>query len=209
MRLRGGTLLLCQDYCIDSVPRKRINNFYQLNLEIMTPHISMWRISFFYWKCGGGGAYNRHSALPLSSGDRAWKLRRSAIQHRRPMEFFSQNSFDSLAPVLAADAPLEALGLSVRTSNALKGVGCATIDDVLRLDIHAPIRGLGRKAKEELLAKLNDAGLVHPLAGNPSEIRMLERSLARIEERVDAALGLVAKEIRSARQRLRKLKTRG
>src|SRR5436305_14989845 len=122
------------------------------------------------------------------------------MQHRRPMEFPSQNSVDSLAPILPADAPLEALGLSVRTSNALKGVGCATIDDVLRLDIQAPIRGLGRKAKEELLTKLDDAGLAHPLAGQPSEIRLLERSLARIEERVDAALGLVAKEIRSARQ---------
>ena len=124
------------------------------------------------------------------------------------MELPSQNSVDSLAPILPADAPLEALGLSVRTSNALKGVGCATIDDVLRLDIQAPIRGLGRKAKQELLTRLDDAGLAHPLAGQPSEIRMLERSLARIEERVDSALGLVAKEIRSARQRLRKLKAR-
>jgi hypothetical protein len=124
------------------------------------------------------------------------------------MEFPSQNSFDSIAPVLAADSPLEALGLSVRTRNALKSVGCATIDDVLRLDIRAPIRGLGRKAREELCTKLDDAGLAHPLAGQPSEIRMLERSLARIEERVDSALGSVAKEIRSARERLRKLKAR-
>ena len=124
------------------------------------------------------------------------------------MEFPFQNSFDSLAPAVPADSPLEALGLSVRTSNALKSVGCATIEDVLRLDIQAPIRGLGRKAKEELLTKLDDAGMTHPLAGQPSEIRKLERSLARIEERVDAALGLIAKEIRSARQRLRRLKTR-
>ena len=124
------------------------------------------------------------------------------------MEFPSQNPFDSIAPVLAVDSPLEALRLSVRTRNALKSVGCATIDDVLRLDIQAPIRGLGRKAREELFTKLDDAGLAHPLAGQPSEIRMLERSLARIEERVDAALGSVAKEIRSARQRLRKLKAR-
>jgi hypothetical protein len=124
------------------------------------------------------------------------------------MEFPSQNAVDSLAPVLSADSPLEALGLSVRTRNALKGVGCATVEDVLRLDIQAPIRGLGRKAKEELLTRLDDVGLAHPLAGQPSEIRMLERSLERIEERVDAALGSVAKEIRSARQRLRKLKAR-
>lgn len=124
------------------------------------------------------------------------------------MESLSQNSLDSLAPVLPAGSPLEALGLTVRTRNALKSVGCSTVEDVLRLDIQTPIRGLGRKAKEELLTKLDDAGLAHPSAGQPSEIRMLERSLERIEERVDAALGSVAKEIRSARQRLRKLKAR-
>jgi len=124
------------------------------------------------------------------------------------MDFGSQKSFDSLAPAVPADSPLEALGLTVRTRNALKGVGCTTIEDVLRLDIQAPIRGLGRKAKDELLTKLEDAGMSHPQAGQPSEIRLLERSLARIEERIDAALGSVAKEIRSARQRLRKLKAR-
>jgi hypothetical protein len=124
------------------------------------------------------------------------------------MDLLSPNSHERPGTVIPAASPLEALGLSVRTRNALKSVGCATIDDVLRLDIQSPIRGLGRKAKEELLAKLDEAGLSHPLAGQPSEIRLLERSLARIEERVDAALGLIAKEIRSARQRLRKLKAR-
>ena len=174
----------------------------------MVTHICMWRISFFYWKCGGGRAYNRHSALPLSSGARAWKLRRSPHAAPETHGIPFAKLFRLTRAGIAADSPLEALGLSVRTRNALKGVGCSTIDDVLRLDIQAPIRGLGRKAKEELLTKLDDAGLTHPLAGQPSEIRMLERSLARIEERVDAALGSVAKEIRSARQRLRKLKAR-
>jgi hypothetical protein len=124
------------------------------------------------------------------------------------MELPLPNSVDAPMPVLPAESPLEALGLSVRTRNALKGVGCSTVEDVLRLDIQTPIRGLGRKAKEELITKLDDAGLTHPSAGQPSEIRMLERSLERIEERVDAALGSVAKEIRSARLRLRKLKSR-
>lgn len=124
------------------------------------------------------------------------------------MESPSSNPLDSIMPVLPAGSPLEALGLSVRTRNALKGVGCSTVDDVLRLDIQTPIRGLGRKAKEELITKLDDAGLTHPGAGQSSEIRLLERSLERIEERVDAALGSVAKEIRSARQRLMKLKGR-
>src|SRR5436305_12277408 len=71
------------------------------------------------------------------------------MQHRRLMEFPSQNGIDAVAPALPAGSPLEALGLSVRTRNALKSVGCASIEDVLRLDIQTPIRGLGRKAKEE------------------------------------------------------------
>src|SRR5690242_14083373 len=61
------------------------------------------------------------------------------MQHRRLMEFLSPNSFDSVAPVMPVNSPLEALGLSVRTRNALKSVGCATVDDILRLDIQAPI----------------------------------------------------------------------
>jgi hypothetical protein len=56
--------------------------------------------------------------------------------------------------------------------------------------------------------QLDDAGIAHPQAGQPSEIRLLERSLARIEQRVDAALASVAKEIRLARRQLRKLKSR-
>ncbi len=124
------------------------------------------------------------------------------------MDSPSPNQIDPVAPILPAQAPLEQLGLSVRTRNALKGVGCSTVEDVLRLDIQSPIRGLGRKAKEELLGKLDEAGYSHPAAGHPSEITMLERSLSRIEERIDATLGSVAKEIRFARQRLRKLRAR-
>ena len=117
-------------------------------------------------------------------------------------------SADPPAPQIDPGAPLEALGLSVRTRNALKAVGCGTVQSVLRLDLATPIRGLGRKAREEILVKLEDAGLSHPSAGQVSEITMLERSLERMQDRVDAALAALTKEIGSARQRLRKLKTR-
>src|SRR5436309_7207772 len=49
------------------------------------------------------------------------------------------------APKLVAlESPLEDLGLSVRTRNALHGVGCHTVDDALRLDLSSSGRGLGR-----------------------------------------------------------------
>src|SRR5690349_2081075 len=113
----------------------------------------------------------------------------------------------SARPISAASR-LEDLGLPVRARNALRAAGCATIDDVLRLYLAVPIRGLGRKAKDELFEKLADAGFSHPGDEHrASEISMLERSLEKIEERMDSALSMLAKELRSARVRLQRLKS--
>ena len=110
---------------------------------------------------------------------------------------------------ITVDARLEDLGLSVRTRNAVKGVGCTTIGDLLRLDLEAPVRGLGRIAKEELLVKLERAGMPHPSDLQPaSEISRIERNLERMQERVDSTFGALSKEIRAARQRLRRLRIR-
>ena len=110
---------------------------------------------------------------------------------------------------LPAETGLNEIGLSVRTLNALRGVGCNTVEDVLRLDLSTPIRGLGRIAKQELLGKLERAGFSHPESGQPaSEISRLERNLERIEERVDATLRAITREVHAARQRLAKLKDR-
>ncbi|MBZ5625615.1 MAG: hypothetical protein LAQ69_44010 [Acidobacteriia bacterium] len=108
--------------------------------------------------------------------------------------------------LVSLESPLEDLGLSVRTRNALRGVGCNTVEDALRLDLSSTVRGLGRKTRSELLASLERAGFHHEsLEEQPvSEFRILERSLERIESRIDRALGAVAKEIRSVRQRLHK-----
>jgi DNA-directed RNA polymerase alpha subunit len=107
----------------------------------------------------------------------------------------------------SAASRLEDLGLPVRARNALRAAGCQTIDDILRLDLAKPIRGLGRKAKEELFEKLVEAGYPHPADEHrASELSMLERSLEKIEERMDAALTLVSKELRTARLRLQRLK---
>jgi hypothetical protein len=108
---------------------------------------------------------------------------------------------------IGLESPVEDLGLSVRTRNALRAIGCDTVEHVLGLDLSASVRGLGRKTKDELLTALARAGFRHPeLEQQPaSEIRVLERSLERMQGRVEAALGVIAKEIRLLKQRLRKV----
>ena len=108
---------------------------------------------------------------------------------------------------ITLESPVEDLGLSVRTRNALRGFGCDTVEDVLGLDLSTSVRGLGRKAKDELLTALQRTGFRHPADEQQpgSEIRLLERSLERMQGRVEAALGAVAKEIRLLKQRLRKV----
>jgi hypothetical protein len=108
--------------------------------------------------------------------------------------------------LLDVSSQLEALGLPVRTRNALHGIGCNTVEDVLKLDLSSSIRGLGPKSKEQLLSRLALAGFHHPAAEEQpaSEIKFLERSLERMQSRIDRALGAVAKEIRLLKQRLRK-----
>jgi hypothetical protein len=107
---------------------------------------------------------------------------------------------------LDLESAIEDLGLPVRTRNALRSIGCKSIGDVLRLNLSAPVRGLGAKSKETLLERLRSEGFCHPVSNEQpvSEIRLLERSLERIQRRVDWALGSVAKEISVLKQRLRK-----
>ena len=107
---------------------------------------------------------------------------------------------------LEVGSKIEDLGLPVRTRNALRAIGCRTIGDALRLDLSAPVRGLGAKSIDVLLERLRSEGFCHPGSDEPavSEIRLLERSLERMQRRVDWALGSVAKEISVLRERLRK-----
>jgi len=112
----------------------------------------------------------------------------------------------SATGALEVESAIEDLGLPVRTRNALRGIGCRTIGDIMRLDLSAPVRGLGAKSKEALLEKLSIKGFCHPSAKQQpvSEIRLLERSLDRIQRRVDWVFGAVTKEISAVKQRLRR-----
>jgi hypothetical protein len=151
-------------------------------------------------------AYSRKD-LTLPELARAHHL--SPQQVRRivhQVEFEIEHSAPKEAGMLEIASPIEALGLPVRTRNALRGIGCNTVEDVLKLDLTGSVRGLGPKSKDELLGRLARAGFHHPaIEEQPaSEIKIIERSLERMQSRIDSALGAVAKEIRMVRQRLRK-----
>ena len=103
--------------------------------------------------------------------------------------------------------PLESLGLSVRTRNALLGVGCRSIDDIRGLDLSRPIRGLGRVAKEEVKLKLDSAGLLSSDEGiRASQAKLLESQLSRLEARLSRTLRTLARELNVVRRRIRKLR---
>ena len=107
--------------------------------------------------------------------------------------------------LIRLDSPIEDLDVSVRTRNALRSIGCGTVGHVLLLDLSGPLRGIGRKTREEVLAVLERHGFRHPVINEKpvADMKVLERSLERIEERIDSALGAVTREIRMLRRRLR------
>jgi Bacterial RNA polymerase, alpha chain C terminal domain len=112
--------------------------------------------------------------------------------------------------LIGLDSKVEDLSISVRTRNTLRAIGCETVEDVLELDLSSPIRGLGRKTKDEMLTALDRAGFPHPaIQDQPAtEMRVLELGLERMQVRVESALGAVVKEIRLLKQRLQKVTPR-
>ena len=107
---------------------------------------------------------------------------------------------------IGPDSPLEDLGFSVRTRNALHSLGCENIQDVARLDLSGPVRGIGLKTRSEVLMALRSSGFYQPgKNGAPdSGLGSLERSLERMHSRINAALGAVAKEIQAVQRKLRR-----
>src|SRR5437899_1463898 len=100
------------------------------------------RINCFYWKWRAGDAYN-------TCEDMQSRVRHPAIP-------------EGEQKTVGLESAVEDLGLSVRTRNALRAIGCDTVEKVLALDLGSSVRGLGRKTKEELLTALELGGFRHP-----------------------------------------------
>jgi Bacterial RNA polymerase, alpha chain C terminal domain/Sigma-70, region 4 len=106
---------------------------------------------------------------------------------------------------IAFESPIEELGLSSRAQNAIHRLECATVKDLLRLDLSA-VRGIGRKTRCEVSAALRSCGLPLPEVDEhmESELRGLDGSLGRMQSRIKAALDALAREIALVQKRLRK-----
>ena len=104
------------------------------------------------------------------------------------------------------ESPIEDLVSSSRARNALRSLGCSTVQDVLQLDLSGPVRRVGRKTRTEVLTALRNSGLRHPALDRrrESEFKTLDRSLERMQSRISTALESVAKEIAAVQKKLRK-----
>jgi Bacterial RNA polymerase, alpha chain C terminal domain len=112
----------------------------------------------------------------------------------------------AVAEPVVLESPIENLALSSRARNALRSLGCNSVQDILRLDLSGPVRGIGRKTRGEVLTALRSSGLPHPGLDEllDSDIRSLDRSLERMHGRISVALGAVTKEIAMVQKKLRK-----
>ena len=108
-------------------------------------------------------------------------------------------------PILL-ESSVEILVQSSRARNALRSLGCKTVRDVLRVDLLGPARGIGPKTRNEVLTALRNSGFRYAAAEERSdaEIRRLDRSLKRMNDRINAALGTVAREIALMQKSLRR-----
>jgi hypothetical protein len=121
-------------------------------------------------------------------------------------EVDAQLASAAVAEPVVLESPIEDLALSSRARNALRSLGCNSVQDILRLDLSGPVRGIGRKTRGEVLTALRSSGLPHPGLDEllDSDIRSLDRSLERMHGRISVALGAVTKEIAMVQKKLRK-----
>ena len=131
--------------------------------------------------------------VPLSANGNETKTKRARL--RRP------------PGAMTPDRPLEELQLSVRARNALRRLGCETVDDVFHLDFNGSLRQLGSKTRSEVLNQLGAFGFRPVLAAKPlmAEMSRIARSLDRAQSRINSAFESVIREIRGLQDRIEKL----
>ena len=50
---------------------------------------------------------------------------------------------------ISLESPVEHLGISVWARNALRSIGCGTVEQALLLDLSISVRGIGSKTKQQ------------------------------------------------------------
>ena len=99
---------------------------------------------------------------------------------------------------------IEELELSNRSRNALRRLGCRTVNDILQLDLSGSLPRIGGKSRMEVLVALQGAGFRHPsLDRDPAAgVTSLAKSLERMQDRINVALRSVAKEVSVVQRQL-------
>jgi hypothetical protein len=102
---------------------------------------------------------------------------------------------------VTANSPLEDLGIPVRAVNQLRDHGCATVEDVLRLNLSHNI--LGESSRMEVVAALRRCGFA--AAAGASATRM---DLERVSEQLRELGKRIEENLRSWRQRVEGIEAR-
>ncbi len=84
--------------------------------------------------------------------------------------------------------------------NALRRLGCRTVNDILQLDLSGTLPRVGGKSRMEVLVALQSAGFRHPSLDRDPLAGVT--SLARSLERINVALRSVAKEVSVVQRQL-------
>ena len=101
---------------------------------------------------------------------------------------------------ITLQSAIEEMALSNRVRNALRRLGCRTVNDILQLDLSGTLPRVGGKSRMEVLVALQSAGFRHPSLDRDPLAGVT--SLARSLERINVALRSVAKEVSVVQRQL-------
>jgi hypothetical protein len=152
------------------------------------------------WAIFTAYVYEGRSLRDLQNGGRISLRRLRQVLH----DVDGQLALPHIIDGLTLHSPIEDLALSIRAINALHRLGCRSVHDVLQLDMSGPVPRVGSKTRTEVLVALQSAGFRHPALhrGSITGVASLARSLERMQERVNAALRSVAKEVSVVQRQL-------
>lgn len=152
------------------------------------------------WAIFTNYVFERRSLRSMRNGGRTPLNRLRKILYEVDAQLELQQRISGVTP----QSSIEELALSIRARNALHRLGLRTVNDVLQLDMSGPVPRVGAKTRMEVLMALQSAGFRHPALnrGPMVGVTSFSRSLERMQERINMALRLVAKEVGAVQRQL-------
>lgn len=108
----------------------------------------------------------------------------------------------------ALDSPIEVLGLSMRSRNALRKLGCDTIQSLLDRDFSRAVRGFGSISRHEVATALIRHGLNPPptLESREPTVAALAQDVSELRQRLEYTYRLWLTHIERLEESVRKLR---